>query len=378
MRRFSATVLCSYFAVVALVVAYNTPPARAAGQSAPRYEVTMQISSTYSSGPFSGSASVTADVALSGSEDATTLSGTAPVTWSGVQYQSSDPDCTLTAAGTSGSFNVTVVKQGETLNVTWGGDAASQAHLQCSVGGVDTTMPIIQPFQNTEPSTFTVPAAGGTQQVSGSYHTGQSRQDDHTGTITITGKSPCSTKASEITDVSTPNDEPTSLSALKGTNVSPGQVIATGSEQVELTFGDGSIIRLDSNSKLSIVDCKEPAGPAPPTTFNEEFGLFLGSMWAKVTKAVGANQSSDQIHTERVVCGNRGTIFWITDTRKATTLHVDKDSMWIQGLRGGHAYGKRWIVKAGQTATWKQGATKPVIRRGGPYYPAGLRPFTAN
>ena len=278
------------------------------------------------------------------------------------------------ARGHIGQLQVTVVKQGETLNVTWSGDAASQAHLYCNHGGIveDTTLPIIQPFQSTQPTTFTVPGAGGTQQVSASYQTGQYRTDVHTGTITVTGKSPCSSKASQITDVSTPNDEPTSLSGLKGTNVSPGQVIATGAEQVELTMGDGSVIRLDSNSKVQITDCNEPGGPEPPRSFNVELGLVLGSMWAHVTKAVGSGQAY-QVKTERVVAGNRGTIFWITDTRTATTLHVDKDSMWIQGLRRGHAYGKKWTVKAGQTATWKRGAAKPVIRRGGAYYPPGFK-----
>ena len=217
---------------------------------------------------------------------------------------------------------------GRALNVTWSGDAASQAHLYCNHGGIveDTTLPIIQPFQSTQPTTFTFPGAGGTQQVSASYQTGQYRTDVHTGTITVTGKSPCSSKASQITDVSTPNDEPTSLSGLKGTNVSPGQVIVTGAEQVELTMGDGSVIRLDSNSKVQITDCNEPGGPEPPRSFNVELGLVLGSMWAHVTKAVGSGQAY-QVKKERVVAGNRGTIFWITDTRTATTLHVDKDSM---------------------------------------------------
>ncbi len=106
-----------------------------------------------------------------------------------------------------------------------------------------------------------------------------------------------------------------------------------------------------------------------------ELGLFLISMWAHVTKAIGSSQAY-RVQTERTVAGNRGTIFWITDTKKATTLHVDTDSMWIQGLRRGHAYGKKWIVKAGQTATWKQGAAKPLIRRGGAYYPPGYTTTT--
>ena len=240
--------------------------------------------------------------------------------------------------------------------------------------GQSSVIPATLPFRNLEPTTFTVPAAGGTQSLSGTW-AGGSRQDENQGTITVTGKSPCTNKASQITDVTTPNDEPTSLLGLKGTNVSPGQVIATGDQRVELTFGDGSIVRLDSNSKVSIVSCKEPLGTAPPTSFNIEFGLFLSSMWAKVTQAVGSNQGYE-IRTERVVAGNRGTIFWITDTRTATTLHVDKDSMWMQGLNGTRVYGKQWTVKAGQTATWKQGATKPVIRSGGAYYPSGLEAFT--
>ncbi len=177
-------------------------------------------------------------------------------------------------------------------------------------------------------------------------------------------KKPCTSKASQITDVSTPNGESTSLGNLKGTSFYPGQTISAD-QPVEFELGDRSVIRMDKGSSLKVEDCKEPGGPTPETPAKIKFELLLGSIWAKVTHALNGNEQGYEIKTERTVNGVRGTTFWITNTRTATTLHVDTDSMWMQGLKGTRAYGKKWTVKAGQTATWKQGATKPVIRRGG-------------
>lgn len=181
--------------------------------------------------------------------------------------------------------------------------------------------------------------------------------------ITPPLKKPCTSKASEITDVSTPNGQPTSLGDLKGSSFYPGQTISAD-QPVEFDLGDGSVIRLDKGSSLKIEDCESPGGVTPETPTKIKFELLLGAIWAKVTHVVGA-ENAYEIRTERVVAGNRGTIFWMTNTRTLTTLHVDSGSVWMQGRKSGRVYGKKWIVNAGQTATWKKGATKPVIRRGG-------------
>ena len=52
MRRILPTVLCTCLALLAFAALHGSPSAPAATQSTARYEVTMQIGSTYSSGPF--------------------------------------------------------------------------------------------------------------------------------------------------------------------------------------------------------------------------------------------------------------------------------------------------------------------------------------
>ena len=144
-------------------------------------------------------------------------------------------------------------------------------------------------------------------------------------------KKPCTNKESQITDVSTPNGQSTSLGELKGSGFYPGQTISAD-QPVELDLADGSVIRIDQGSSLTIEDCSEPGGPEPATPAKVKFALLLGAIWAKVTHAVGSPQAYE-VKTERVVAGNRGTTFWMTNTRTLTTLHVVQGSMWIQGQR---------------------------------------------
>lgn len=57
------------------------------------------------------------------------------------------------------------------------------------------------------------------------------------------------------------------------------------------------------------------------------------------------------------ICGNRGTVYWISfdGATKQTTVHVDSGSVWLR------ANGRTITVKAGQTAT-KTGAAVPVVK----------------
>jgi len=158
-----------------------------------QYQVKLQVSTTYASGPFSGNSLVTADVTAtgpSGQSRPTTFTGKAGVTWNTLSYASSEPACTLTPVGQGGSFEATVQRLGEDqVNVTWTGSAVSDAHVHCETpdGAADSTGPVISPFRNTEPTTFTLPAGGGTQSISGSYSL-NARHDENTGTITVTPK----------------------------------------------------------------------------------------------------------------------------------------------------------------------------------------------
>ena len=115
-------------------------------------------------------------------------------------------------------------------------------------------------------------------------------------------------------------------------------------------------MRLAKGDTIGIQGCNEATGPE--TSARITFSLLLGTIWAHVTKAVGGT-GAHEVNTPGHANGVRGTIFWITSTATATILHVDKDSMWTAALKGTQVYGKKWIVTAGHTATWKQGATSP-------------------
>lgn len=156
------------------------------------YRVKLQINSTYSSGPFFGDATVTADVTAAGpagQSKPTTFTGNGELSWDTLTYGSNEPACTLTPVDPTGSFEVTVERVGEDqIKVTWGGSAVSNGHLHCVTSDgqvVDSTSAIIQPFRNTVPTSFTLPAGGGSQSIAGTY-TINARHDENQGTITVT------------------------------------------------------------------------------------------------------------------------------------------------------------------------------------------------
>lgn len=183
-------------------------------------------------------------------------------------------------------------------------------------------------------------------------------------------KKPCTNKASQITDVYTPNGESTSLGSLKGTSLYPGQTISAD-QDVKLEFADGSGVSIAKGSNFEVNDC-EGAGTSPKMTFT----LLLGTIWAKINHATGTNDhfvGRCGAPDGRCTAGVRGTVFWVSDSHGVMSVHVDKGSVSLQELKGTQPVGKQWIVKAGQTGTWT-GAT-PVIRRGGPTTPPALGGF---
>lgn len=89
--------------------------------------------------------------------------------------------------------------------------------------------------------------------------------------------------------------------------------------------------------------------------FKIRFGLILGAIWAKIPGKV----EHVNISTERVVAGNRGTTFWISNVKGVTRVHVDSGSVTLSPVRG------KWkmvIVSKGHTATQK-GSKAPTVNR---------------
>ena len=199
-----------------------------------------------------------------------------------------------------------------------------------------------------------------------------------TGSATWTFEPPlrkgCEGADNQISDVSTSDGSQTSLGDLKGSSVYPGQTLKAD-QNVELDFSDGSVLRLEKGSSFQVQDCANKAGPKTGNG-RERFGLLLGAMWAKVTHALGGTAPTYQGSCSDHVCvaGIRGTIFWISEAKRVMTVHVDRGSVSLQRLKGSRPVGKRWIVNAGNTATWGKGST-PLIHRGGQATPPGMGRF---
>ncbi len=162
-------------------------------------------------------------------------------------------------------------------------------------------------------------------------------------------ENPCESDQSRVVSVSTPNGGKSGLENLAGSNLMPNQTL-TANADTYLDFADGSRVAIAKGSSYTLNGCQQwQADDAP---FSMKFSLMLGKIWSKI-----ASPQTQQISTENVVCGNRGTIFWVTFDRatKQTTVHVDSGSVWLR------ANGRTITVKAGQTAT-KIGAGAPVVK----------------
>ena len=102
--------------------------------------------------------------------------------------------------------------------------------------------------------------------------------------------------------------------------VKVGYFVRTGADsRVELSFSDGSVLRLGPESLLEM-----QAGQFNTKTkeVGVEATLVAGKVWAKVSKLVGSD-AKFKVKTQNAVAGVRGTIFRVnTDRDKATVVKV--------------------------------------------------------
>jgi len=130
-----------------------------------------------------------------------------------------------------------------------------------------------------------------------------------------------------------------------------GQKI-TAREAMELTLGDGTLMKLDQGSVVTYSSCANEDDPGI-------FRILGGRLWIQVKKAVGGG--SFQFETERGGGGVRGTTFEVSylPARKRTTLRVLKGSVefWARATPK-----RKLLVKAGQTAV-QQGRGQPRITK---------------
>lgn len=124
-------------------------------------------------------------------------------------------------------------------------------------------------------------------------------------------------------DVDASTDGGTTWAHVKrGSEVTPGDksIVKTGdNSRAELTFPDGSVVRVGPGSQLKV----EGAGFDGKTKeVKVEATLVAGSAWAKVAKLVD-DKSKFQVKTANAVAGVRGTVFRVNvDRDEATVVKV--------------------------------------------------------
>ncbi len=93
-----------------------------------------------------------------------------------------------------------------------------------------------------------------------------------------------------------------------------GQKVKTQEEsRAEIGFADGSIIRIDSNSKLDIVDAKKEKNGAQTATAK----VWSGKVWANVNKM--SKKTKFQLESPTAVAAVRGTVYRMAVSDDKTT-----------------------------------------------------------
>lgn len=102
--------------------------------------------------------------------------------------------------------------------------------------------------------------------------------------------------------------------ALFNQTLLSGQKVKTQEEsRAEIGFADGSIIRIDSNSKLDIIDAKKEKGGAQTATAK----VWSGKVWANVNKM--SKKTKFQLESPTAVAAVRGTVYRMAVSDDQTT-----------------------------------------------------------
>jgi hypothetical protein len=101
-----------------------------------------------------------------------------------------------------------------------------------------------------------------------------------------------------------------------GTLVNKGQTVSAGpGSRAEITFADGSVIRIGPKSSLEIADCQF----SPNTDISVKD--VLGSVWAAISGALGGSDSFE-VSADRAVVGVRGGQVSFLVSRDKILYHV--------------------------------------------------------
>ena len=139
--------------------------------------------------------------------------------------------------------------------------------------------------------------------------------------------------------------DPTFARAKRGQEVAAGQTVKTGDgARAELTFPDGSIVRVGPNATLKV---EGAAFDGKTKEVKVEATLVGGQAWAKVAKLVGED-AQFSLKTNNAVAGVRGTVFRVNVDRDEATV--------VKVYNGAVAVAAPLIAAADSTA----GATGPI------------------
>jgi hypothetical protein len=350
-------------AALLVVAAASVAPPIAAAATAPKktvtYRTALSIDSTLTAGSYTGKGVAKADVVLrpvGSGTDPTAWDGTGPITVENEAY-SGVPLCTLTKPPTTGTLHVAIVKSGGRIEVTWAAEINVPGVSVICQGGVrlaDTGS--VQPFLLTEPRTFTLADAGGSQTITG----GMSAMKND-GTMTVTRREECDPKVTEVTTY--PPGQPTQLASQAGHGLGVGEKL-TADVNVELKFADGSITRIAKGGALKQDD---QCGAFTDRSRSFKGTLLLGKIWSKVTDAFGGTGPNWQAGS--VGGGVRGTTYLVDTNASRTILSVAKGSVWVRRLSRGRLVGPKVVVKAGYIATARRGRAIVVRRARSPIRP---------
>jgi hypothetical protein len=153
------------------------------------YRFSVTINATVTAPPYFGTGIATAEVpvtSIGGTTPPTSWLGQASVSFQAVQY-GGVPECVVTADPHTGSVRVEIKRRPpDMIEVVWGGETHGVTTVICpEAPPIPLGVPPIMPFQGPQPTLLILPAAGGTQSVSGGLPAPGGAWSN-TGSVTVT------------------------------------------------------------------------------------------------------------------------------------------------------------------------------------------------
>lgn len=310
------------------------------------YSVSLKVDGTTVAPPFSSTETVTGELVArptTPGDDPTQWTGEATLNYGPIVNTGLPAGCTLTNTPPTGTMKVAITKSGESINVVWSSNTSPLG------AGVGVCMgqpfpfvgaPAAEPLGIIHPMEFDLPAAGGTQQLSGRLDAGEGMMEN-IGTLTITRRTECGQKVKEVNTY--PPGQQTSASSMVGKGFGASEKV-TADTKLEFVFEDGSIVRLDKGGSIKQdADCQSFVDKS--RSFKGT--LLLGKIWMHVTKVFGGQEVFESGGS--YATGVRGTTFWMLPGKK-DRLVVSEGSVWVSVTKGAKLTGKKVIVKKGHTA----------------------------